>query len=494
MIIMITVIVITVIIITVITITKAKNMCKFVGREIELKNLNKMYNSPNFEMAVVYGRRRVGKTSLIKQFISKKSAIYVQGVEATSETNLRFLSNTILNFEDPERNNRNKIFSDYQEAFEEIQDIANHQDEKLIFVMDEFPYFAESERSISSILQYEIDNLYKANNNIMLILCGSSMSFMEHQVLGYKSPLYGRKTGQFKIRPFNIFDTRKMLLKVTDDDLMAYYGITDGIPQYLSFIDQNKSLQENIKELFLAQNAPLQNEPNVLLQEELRKPATYFSILNALAHGKTKNSEISQAIGMNSNSISQYLNNLIDLEIIERKQPILENNKRKFIYAFKDNMFKFWFRFIAEYQDQIALERTKGLLANIMEELPRFLGPVFEQASKDWLWQEENLPFEPKSIGNWWGNNPILRKQEEIDIVAINYNDSEAIVGECKWRNADKLNHEMVDTLIRRSTLLPKIKRSYLYFFTKETTNNFLKYAQEHNVRVIKYAEFFLNK
>lgn len=467
-------------------------MNEFVGREIELKNLNKMYDSSKFEMAVVYGRRRVGKTSLIKQFIENKPAIYVQGVEATSETNLRFLSNAILNFENPDRNNRNRTFNDYQEAFEEIQDIADHQNEKLIFVMDEFPYFAESERSISSILQFEIDNLYKENNNIMLILCGSSMSFMEHQVLGYKSPLYGRKTGQFKIRPFNLFDTKKMLPDVNDDDLMAYYGITDGIPQYLSFIDQKLSVDENIRELFLTQNAPLQNEPNVLLQEELRKPATYFSILNALAHGKTKNSEISQAIGMtNNNSISQYLNNLIDLEIIERKQPILEKNKRKFIYAFKDNMFKFWFKFIAEYQDQIALEKTKGLLANIMEELPRFLGPVFEQASKDWLWQNDDLPFEPKTIGNWWGNNPALRKQEEIDIVAINFNDSEAIVGECKWRNADKLNHEMVDTLIRRATLLPKIKKSYLYFFTKEVTDNFSKYAQEHNVKVVKYTDFF---
>lgn len=154
-----------------------------------------------------------------------------------------------------------------------------------------------------------------------------------------------------------------MLPQVNEEYLLAYYGITDGIPQYLSFIDQNKSVEENVQEMFLNQNAPLQNEPNVLLQEELRKPATYFSILSTLAHGKSKSTQISQAIGMsNGSSISAYLNNLIDLGIIERKQPIFENSPKKAIYAFKDNMFKFWFKFIAEAQDQIALERTKGIL------------------------------------------------------------------------------------------------------------------------------------
>ena len=477
--------------ITVIVITGAK-MNKFIGREIELKNLKRMYNSSNFEMAVVYGRRRVGKTSLIKQFIVDKPAIYVQGVEATAETNLRFLSNAILNFEQPNRINKGRTFQDLEEAFEEIQDIANRQQEKLIFVMDEYPYFAQAASEISSILQYVIDHIYKENNNIMLILCGSSMSFMEHQVLGYQSPLYSRKTGQFKIRPFDIFDTKKMLPKVNDEDLMAYYGITDGIPQYLSFVDQNLSVPENIQRMFLMQNAPLQDEPNILLQEELRKPATYFSILNALAHGKNKNSQISQAIGLTgTNSISSYLNNLIELEIIERKQPILEHNSRKSIYAFKDNLFKFWFKFIAEAQDQIALAKTDGILATIMDELPRFLGPVFEKASKDWLWQQDNLPFYPKKISGWWGNNPVRHRQEEIDVVAINFNETEAIVGECKWRNADKLNHEMIDTLMMRATLLPKIKKTYLYFFTKEYSDNFIKYAREHNVKVVEYQDFF---
>lgn len=465
-------------------------MNRFVGRSRELKGLDSLYNSDRFEMAVIYGRRRVGKTSLIRKFIENKPAIYVQGVEATSELNLRYLSDAIKDFENPNRINKNAIFADYREAFSQVQDIANMRHEKIILVLDEYPYFAQADRSISSILQYVIDHVYKQFNNIMLILCGSSMSFMEHQVLGYKSPLYGRRTAQFKIRPFDIFDTRKMLDRVSISDLLGYYGITGGIPQYLSFIDQQKSVAENIKQLFLQENAPLQNEPNILMQEELRKPASYYSILTAIASGHTKSNDIAQSAGIKA-AIGPYLNNLIELGIVVRKQSILEKSSRKYIYTFKDNMFRFWFRFVSDRQDQIAMGRVEGVLESIMQEFPRFLGSIFEQVCIQWLWQNKDLPFEPKEIKSWWGTNPVLKKQEEIDVVAINYDDSQAIVGECKWRNKDKLNHEMIDKLIQRSALLPKITQRYYYFFAKEVTSNFVDYASQRNVKVIPYSTFF---
>lgn len=464
----------------------------FVAREKELKNLNVMYQSNRFEMAVIYGRRRIGKTSLIKKFIEDKPAIYLQGIEATSETNLRFLSEVIFSYENPNRINKNRVFANFREAFEEIQDIADRQSEKLILVLDEYPYLAQSNRSISSILQYVIDHLFIEHANIMLILCGSSMSFMEHQVLGYQSPLYGRRTGQLKLLPFNIFDVSKMLPKVAKEDLLVYYGITGGVPQYLEFIDEKKTVQQNIESLFLNQNAVLQNEPNILLQQELRNPATYFSILEAIAHGKNKNSEIMQAIGFNgTNSISQYLKNLLELDIIERKQPIFENNRRKFIYAIKDSLFKFWFKFIAGKQDLIALERTQGLLEEIMHELPRFLGPTFEKASADWIWAQTELPLEPRTIKSWWGTNPILKRQEEVDLVAPNFDNSEIIIAECKWRNPDKLSHQIVDTLINRAALIGEFNSIYYYVFVKKSNEDFDEYATNRGVKVVEYQNFF---
>lgn len=470
-------------------------MNKFVARERELKNLEEMYQSPRFEMAVVYGRRRVGKTALIKEFIKNKPAIYIQGIEATKELNLRYLSDAIMNFSSPFPMSADFSFSDFKDAFMAIENIASRQKDKLIFVMDEFPYFAETAPEVSSLLQYAIDHVYKEYNNVMLILCGSSMSFMEHQVLGYKSPLYGRRTGQFKIRPFNIFDTKKMLPQVTNEDLLAYYGISGGVPQYLSFVDPNATVKDNIEKLFLKSNAPLQNETNILLQEELRKPATYYSILVAIANGKTKANEIFQSIGLKSSSqLSPYLNKLMELEIIERKSPILNKNNKKSIYVIKDEMFQFWFKFISGEQDQIALGKTNAVLDAIMLELPCFLGPVFEKASIDWMWQQDNLAFEPRQIKSWWGNNPMLKRQEEVDVVAVNFNDKEAMIGECKWKNEHKLSVEILTTLQRRSELVAeniKVKIDSLYFFAKKATPEFIAEANKREIKVIEFADFF---
>ena len=298
------------------------------------------------------------------------------------------------------------------------------------------------------------------------------MSFMEHQVLGYKSPLYGRRTGQFKIRPFNILDTKKMLPEINNEDLLAYYGITGGVPQYLAFIDQKLSVAENIQKLFLDLNAPLQNE--------------------------TKANKIYQAIGLKSSSqLSPYLNKLMELKIIERKVPILEENKKKSIYVVKDEMFNFWFKFISGQQDQIALGRTKAVLEAIMQELPRFLSPVFERASIDWMWQEKDLAIEPREIRNWWGYNPVLKRQEEVDVVAVNFDNSQAIVGECKWKNTTKLTPEMLTTLEQRAILVSQavnVKVVALYFFVKKADSSFLAEAKKRGIKVIEFDSFFAKK
>lgn len=468
-------------------------MEKFVARERELKELNEMYQSPNFEMAVIYGRRRVGKTALIRQFIKDKPAIYSQGIETTSNLNLVYLSQAISNFESPGQVEDYQSFTDYRAAFEKIQGIANKQNKKLVFVLDEYPYYASSDQSISSILQFMIDHVYKEYNNIMLILCGSSMSFMEHQVMGYKSPLYGRRTGQFKLKPFNIFDTKKMLPHVSNEDLLAYCGITGGIPQYLENIDETKSIEQNIESMFLHERSPLRYEPNVLLQQELRNPTMYFAILTAIANGKSKYNDIFQAVNLkSSNALSPYLSNLIDLGIIEQKKPILESNSRKSIYSFQDGLFRFWFKFIAGAQDQIALGVINGLKKYIFSELPRFLGSTFEQASADWVWHNvDRLPIEPRTVAHWWGNNPRRKREEEVDLVAPDFNNQEAIIGECKWRNSDKLKPEMVDLLEERAMLIPKVRKHDLYFFVKESNPLFDKYAQSKGVTVVKYQNFF---
>lgn len=467
----------------------------FVARERELKRLNKLYQSNSFQMVIMYGRRRVGKTTLIRQFIKDKPAIYSQGIQTIARQNLALFSTDIFTFTKQHGiNTAISQFANYRDAFAYIESIASELKEKLILVLDEYPYFAQSDPAISSELQAAIDHIYQNKNNIMLILCGSSMSFMEHQVLGVQSPLYGRRTAQFKIRPFNIFDTKKMLPRVSQEDLLAYYGITGGIPQYLTGIDQKLSFGDNLKELFLYPDSILYNEPNILLEQEFIHPSIYFAILTAIANGKSRFNEIFIASGLKSTSnLVPYLNDLIELGIVQQKEPILNQNSKKKIYVIQDGLFRFWFKYIATEQSAINSGRVAGLEQRILSSLHTFLGPTFEQASGQWLWQEKDLPLEPRIIGSWWGNNPLKKRQEEIDLVAPNYNNTKAIVGECKWRESNSLRDKMIDLLQERSLLLPKIKKTYLVFFAKEANPEFLTYAKEHEVKVVLFKDFFAN-
>ncbi len=465
----------------------------FVARKLELARLNKMYQSPTFQMAVIYGHRRVGKTSLIREFIKDKPAIYSQGIQTVAHQNLTLFASDISSFiKHTHLIPGLESYANYRDAFTYIETVAEQLKQKLVLVLDEYPYFAESDPAISSELQEIIDHLYKTKNNIMLILCGSSMSFMEHQVLGQKSPLYGRRNAQFKIKPFNIFETKEMLPRVSNTDLLAYYGLTGGVPQYLTGIDQSLDFAQNLKELFLYPDSYLFNEPNILLEQEFSNPALYFAILSAIDQGKSRFNEIYLATGLkNSSNLVPRLKDLIELGIIEQKTPIFAKASRKSIYIIKDGLFRFWFQFIATQQSAINSGRIAALEKRILTQLPDFLGPTFEQASKEWLWQEEDLPLEPRAIGNWWGNNPIKKRQEEIDIVAPNFDDTEAIVGECKWRNKENLNDKMIDLLQERAMLLPKISKSYLFFFAKEASSEFIKYAHTRGVRTVLYDDFF---
>ncbi|PEG90879.1 MULTISPECIES: ATP-binding protein [unclassified Lactobacillus] len=464
-------------------------MQHFVGRNNELNDLNAKYQSPNFEMIVIYGRRRVGKTALISEFIQNKPAIYYQGIESTGDMNLKNLSEKINDLKNDDFNTAS--YADFEKAFTEVQNIANHLEQKLVFVIDEYPFLARSEHSVSSILQYVIDHVYKKYNNVMLILCGSSMSFMERQVLEYKSPLYGRKTGQLKLEPFDLFESETMLPSVNKSDLLGYYGITGGIPQYLAYINPEISLRDNIRQMFFSPVAPLRDEPNVLMQEEMRNPATYNAILKTIANGSNHYNDIVQATDITSSSLTPYLKNLIDIGVIQKKQPLFNKNNRKAYYYIVDGLFRFWFKFVDGETDLIVRGQVDRLLDYIMSELPRFLGPVFEQASGDWLWRQNDLPIGIRTIGQWWGPNPAKKREEEIDIVAPDFTNNQAIIGECKWRAKDKIKPEMIDTLVERSFLVPKIKQSYLYFFAKEATPGFKAYAQKNNVTVIEYQHFF---
>ncbi|MGD9567080.1 MAG: ATP-binding protein [Sedimentibacter sp.] len=457
----------------------------FYGREKELKKLNSMYNSNKFEFAVFYGRRRVGKTTLIREFCKDKNAIYFVAREASGEVNLQNFSNDVLGVTD--RNKMENIyFHDWEKAFEYIGNIS--KEERLILVIDEYPYLAENLPSISSVIQAHIDMKLK-DGKLFLILCGSSMSFMENQVLGYKSPLYGRRTAQFKIKPFTYFESLPFIENYENEDKAVFYGITGGIPEYLSKINNDLSLKENIISLYLNDSGALYEEPTNLLKQELREPATYNGIIDAIAGGASRLNEIASKNNMESNKCAKYLSSLISLNIVKKEIPITEKISKKSIYLLNDQMFRFWYRFVFPNMSLIASGFGEEVYnAKIESQLNSFMGLTFEEICKQYMYQNiKSAPFFFGNIGRWWGNNSKLKCQEEIDLMA--FEGDNAILGECKWINS-LVDTDVLNDIVRRSEMF-QFNQTYLYIFAKKGfTEQCIKKAQSmNNVSLICFQD-----
>lgn len=458
----------------------------FIGRERELHALDNLYLSEKFEFAVIYGRRRVGKTALINKFIEDKRAIYFMGVESNAKQNLENLSRSILEFNTGI--SADTSFATFQAALEYVFQLA--EKERVILVIDEYPYVARASKSLSSTLQLLIDK-YKAHSKLMLILCGSSMSYMEDHVLAYKAPLYGRRTAQIKLLPFDFEETCRYLSGMSGEDKALIYGMVGGTPQYLLQVSDKLSVEENVKNTFLNPISFLYEEPTNLLKQEVRKPAIYTAIITAIATGSSRISEISNKVGEDTNVCVNYIKNLISLGIIQKEIPYGEKASRKTIYSIADNMFRFWYRFVAENNSMIARGAEDLVYKRIQPHFTDYMGKVFEDISTQYLWKmllSGKTPIEFTSLGRWWGNDPTTRSQTEIDIMGEQDKNS-AVFGECKWTN-EKVDLGVLETLVHRSELFA-YKKTHLYLFSKSGfTKGCVDRANElGNVSLVTYQD-----
>ena len=446
----------------------------FVGRSKELKKLQKLYESDSFEFAVFYGRRRIGKTTLINEFIKDKKAVYYMSVEGTRKENLAGFSKALLS----DCHGATPQFPDFESLLGYIDQLAV-TGERMIIAIDEFPYLAASYPAISSMLQSHID-LHWKNSRLFLILCGSSMSFMEEQVLGYKSPLYGRRTAQFKLHPFTFYEARKMLTGFSPEEQAVLYGVTGGIPEYLSRISQTRTMDENILELFFDESGRLFEEPVNLLKQELREPASYHSIISAIAGGASRINEIATKTGMETSGCSNQIASLTALGIIRRETPVTEGvSSRKTIYRLEDSMFLFWYRFVRPNMSGIIQNAGETIYEHVVKpNMSDYMGRVFEDMCRQYLYHPQvyaTLPFLPGNIGRWWGTDPVKKRQEEIDLMAIQ--DNQALLGECKWRNAP-VNRDILEQLLDRGRLFHHDKISYFLFSKTGFTEDVLDYKE----------------
>ncbi|MDR1991898.1 MAG: ATP-binding protein [Nitrososphaerota archaeon] len=456
----------------------------FIGRAGELKSLNERYANTHYECAVIWGRRRVGKTELIKEFVRGKRHIYFTAVEGTEQKNIDLLSLAIFNGLDKKVRTVSPVYRTFSECLDYIYERA--QEEKLVFVIDEYPYFAASEKSTSSVLQQYIDHKFQ-DINIMLVLCGSSMSFMENQVMGNKSPLYGRRTCQYKLMPFD-FKTSSLFHKNFNKQEQALiYGITGGIPKYLLQIKDNKDLKTNIVDSFFSPDSLLFEEPSNLLKQELREPAVYNALITAIATGSSKLNEIATKTHMSTSSCSVYLSSLLLLGIIRKELPILHKpTSKNTIYRLNDGMFRFWYRFVYGNISEINMGQGRAIYEEIKDQFASFMGEIFEDICKQYLWQENvagRLPLRFKVCGRWWGINPLRREEQEIDLLAYDTQKSSALFAECKWTN-DPVGGQVLDGLIDRASMFDYADKYYVLFSKTGFREDVVKRAGDNVVLV----------
>lgn len=462
----------------------------FYGREQELKDLNKRYEKGKFECAVIYGRRRVGKTALINEFCKGKDTIFFSALNAASQENLEALSKAIYEVKYPDGTVGAPIYADYDDAFAEISRMASQS--RIIFVIDEYPYLAKAEKSISSRLQHIIDHVWQ-NSKLFLVLCGSSMSFMEYQVLGYESPLYGRRTAQYKIQAMTYREIT-VFNKTLDLETQALiYGITGGIPHYINKLDVEDDIDQALRDNFFNTASYLYEEPENLLKQELREPAIYNSIIAAIAQGASRSNEISTKVGIESGVCAKYLKVLLELGILKKETPIMEKSAKKTIYVIGDNFFRFWYKFVPKNNSAVNAGRISQIYEKaIKKNYPDYMGLVFEQMCRDYLMRyAEDLPVILSDVGQWWGTDMTAKKEIQIDIVGKSIENDAYIIGSCKYKN-ERIGTDELELLKHYADVFGRGDQYYYYIFSKGGFTEHLTHkAANENVRLLTLEDIY---
>ena len=431
----------------------------FIDRDAELKALEKRYKRRGFEFIPVYGRRRVGKTELILRFIKGKKAVYFLASAASKKENIQRFKQAARQVID-----LSSVKDDWESIFSYLK---RNIDERLVIVIDEFPYLLDTEKGVSSIFQRIID-LTLQDSNIFLILCGSSLGMMYKEVLSYKAPLYGRRTGQIHLKPLRFEHALEFFPNKSLEEVVNIYSICGGMPAYLKEFRSDKPLFSLIREKVLEKDAVLRDEVPFILRMEFRDPKTYSSILSAIALGnKTLGKIINYCGFQNRTGIMPYIYTLEQLEYLERQVPITEPlRSKKSLYVIKHNFFEFWFKFIMPNLSMLEQD-VEAVVKSIKKDFNSYVSFKFEHVCREALFYIK--PFAFTKIGKWWF------KDKEIDIVALNDQKKEILFAECKWQsnvNAERIVKDLAE------------KAKFVQWFNNERKESFAVFAKSFKKRL----------
>ena len=404
-------------------------MEKFIDRKNEIEFFNKEYEKQESSLIILYGRRRIGKTSLIKEFGKNKDMIYFLATEESEKQNIESfqklvsenMKNTLL---------ESMVVQSWEILFQAIVQSSN----KKVIIIDEFQYLGKINPAFPSTFQKIWDEILK-DKNIMVILCGSLINMIESQTLNYNSPLYGRRTGQIKLKQIPFENYKEFFnYKISEKELIEKYAVTGGVPKYIESFKGKNNIYEEIKINVMNKQSYLYEEPLFLLRNEVSEVGSYFSIIKSIASGNRKLGNIASNLSVSPTNLSKYLQTLINLDIIEREVPITENNpekSKKGQYKIKDNFIAFWFQFIYPNKVFLEIDKDNVVLNKIKENfIDNHVSFIYEEVCKEKIWNlnaNGELGTIYEKIGKWWNN------KEEIDIVGIDTKTKNIIFGECKF-------------------------------------------------------------
>ncbi len=435
----------------------------FIGREKEIALLKETYDKPDFQMTVLYGRRRIGKSKLITEFIKGKRASYYVASKTSLEDNVRKWGQQFIEDMAPELTGVE--FNDLENFFRFVGNFC--RDERMILAIDEIPYIAETDASFLSRFQVAIDTILAAGN-VYLIISGSAISFMEKEILSEKSPIFGRRTNQIFLKPFDYLDSAKFVPGYTYEEKAIVYGVTGGVAKYLTLFDDMLTLDQNLIKHYFTTSGYLYEEPYNLLMQEFRTVNTYNSVIEACSNGANKVNEIADKTHESTATLSYILKNLMTIGVISKVLALTdEKNKKKVSYEITDGMYRFWYRFVPMARAAIEMDRGEIYYNKYVKgKLHEFMGEIFEYMCRYYTLSkglEGELNCLVTNTGKWWGPGHD-RKPTDIDVVGIDNIMNQAVLGECKFKN-EPVDKAVYDSLMARKGLIDRKYTEVQYLF-----------------------------